>query len=549
MLEKNYPAWGRGLRNGMLATALVVCLDYSRTPILAVMSMGFFLFPALLFFAVTGKLRRAATISSALAITVYLLERMKAHYYKEPITVSDLYLISDLSNWETLLHYPLAGLAVAVLSLILGASLLSHRMEKTRNVRERAGSFAIALIVALGMISCRNNLYASNAWTTSLPKGQGPFANLLFSSRAFDYTPPQVVGNDTLFLGKAADASRHKREAPSQHPDIIVWLQESTVNPNIYDLPDARLPELAMFQQNPNTRAQGMLRVHTFGGSTWLSEFAFFSGLSSRDFAGAADSVYYTVTPHLRTSLAKVLKANGYHTVILTPTNKSAYHASSAYRDFGIDEVLQPQDLGFPADKAISLWTMESSELAEYAKKILNRKTDKPIFLFMLTLKEHGPYSANAELFYGLPNTTLGRRISDYVNRIEKLSSATEGFSAFLMQRKKPALFLYFGDHQPNFENGKSTYKTQIPNAERLTQFVLRENFNVGKVNTPVFAVTDIAFLGGLILEHAGLTPDLLFKANMAMRQLCQGGLQDCPDQKLVESYRHFIYHTLTTAG
>jgi hypothetical protein len=306
-----------------------------------------------------------------------------------------------------------------------------------------------------------------------------------------------------------------------------------------------------MFQPHPTTRAQGWLRVPTVGGGTWMSEFALLSGLATRDFGLASSAVYYTVTPHLKTSLVKVLKKSGYRTVVLTPFNKSAYHSGPAYTDFGFDEIVQPQDLGYPADPSDNLWTIESRQMAGYAKEILERQS-APIFLFMFSMKEHGPYDAGHAPAYGLDRAAGDRqfagRVSDYFGRIEALSAATQEFSDAVLGRARPTLFLYFGDHQPNLGGRSLKYRVSLPQPEYLTQFVLRDNL-AGPAAIRVGEVTELAFVGGLLLERSGVKPDALFEANIAMRKLCQGRLQDCPDSQLVQSYKHYVYDLLGTAS
>nr|CAC9205408.1 Uncharacterised protein [Providencia rettgeri] len=49
-------------------------------------------------------------------------------------------------------------------------------------------------------------------------------------------------------------------------PDIVLLLQESTVDPHIYDLPEGtKLPDLFMFQQDSGVSAHSQMRVQTFG--------------------------------------------------------------------------------------------------------------------------------------------------------------------------------------------------------------------------------------------------------------------------------------------
>ncbi len=545
------PSLRRTLNRLVILTGFGICLNYSKSPALALISFSFLCVPACFILALTGQLIRSLTISSTLVITTHLLARLKILYYKDALVASDIHVILDPDNWETLIHYPGAAIALTLLLALQVISIMSHRSEKRYPLIPRVVALLIGIIFIFAADLSRNNSRAYESWMARLPKGQGTFANLIFSTRSFDYSPPKFTGNDALFLEKAASIKSTEPVRSEKSPDIVVLLQESTVNPAIFHLPGAQLPTLKMFEPNPYTDTQSWLRVHTFGGATWLSEFALFSGLSSRDFGAMATSVYYTVTPHLKTSLVKVLKANGYNTVVLTPSNKSHYHASFAYNDFGFDEIIQPQDLGYPAHRTQNLWKIESAELLQYAKKVLESRTSKPLFLFGLTMKEHGPYEEDHPLRYGLEHAGLdinmAGKLSDYIGRLIRLSEATEAFSAFLMQRNRPTIFVYFGDHQSLSFNPPGRYSTKLEKNEYVTQFVLRKNFEAGPKER--FALFDLAFMGGLILEKAGLKPDPFFSANIQMRKLCQGRLQDCPDPSLVESYRHFIYQTLAVAG
>ncbi len=97
-----------------------------------------------------------------------------------------------------------------------------------------------------------------------------------------------------------------------------------------------------MYENQDDTKCNSHLRVHTLGGATWKSEFAFLSGLPSTDFGAMANAVFYSVVPHLKYSFVKNLKAQGYYCVALSPFTKGNYNAKSAYDHFGFDLMLQP---------------------------------------------------------------------------------------------------------------------------------------------------------------------------------------------------------------
>ncbi|RFY41486.1 LTA synthase family protein, partial [Salmonella enterica subsp. enterica serovar Enteritidis] len=146
-------------------------------------------------------------------------------------------------------------------------------------------------------------------------------------------------------------------------PDIVVLLQESTVNPSIYQFDkNVDLPDLFMFKKDEGVSAQSPLRVQTFGGGTWLSEFSVLTGLNTDDFGARKNSVFYFVVDKLNESLFRQLKAQGYYTVLLTPFNRNAYHAGYAYEKLGVDEIIQPQELGYPGSLEENLWTIPTQD-------------------------------------------------------------------------------------------------------------------------------------------------------------------------------------------
>ena len=80
-----------------------------------------------------------------------------------------------------------------------------------------------------------------------------------------------------------------------------------------------------------------------------------------------------------------------------------------------------------------------------------------------------------------------------------------------------------------------------------MTQFVVRTNRKTDFVQQQDFL--DLAFVGGVLLDVAGLSPkDDFMRANIAMRQLSQGRLEDAEDMDLVNSYRNYLYQDLKIA-
>ncbi|MGV3345574.1 sulfatase-like hydrolase/transferase [Enterobacteriaceae bacterium LUAb1] len=499
----------------------------------------------------------ALAVSSLLVIVLQFINQLKVHYYKDRLVLPDLYMMADPANFGTLLHYPLAGLAVAGFIILLLLTL----MVGWRAVPRRPGF--IPLLVALGVMAVSSLLLNQCVirfqprWAESLPHGTGVVSNLVMSGSKTHYDPPAFPsGSSHRFIQRAAALNKASRLTVSTHPDIVLLLQESTVDPHLYQLPaasSALLPHFSMFAQPEQVKAHTLMRVQTYGGGTWLSEFAALTGLRSDDFGVMKNAVFYSAIDHISDSLFRQMKDNGYYTVVLTPFNKSAYNAGHAYRAMGVDKIIQPQELGYPGKLQDNLWHITTADILHYVKKILETHTDKPLFVYALTMYEHGPYDAGHKDTYQLSqmaknsaSETAGK-FSHYVEKIKTSDGALADFFQFVDQRQRPTMFMYFGDHQPNI-NWASGYATTLPDAMYLTQFSLRDNTNMPTVSD-LGAVTDIAFLGGILLEQARLKVSPFYQANIDMRHLCKGALNDCTDSALFNSYRHYIYHDLQAAS
>ena len=241
----------------------------------------------------------------------------------------------------------------------------------------------------------------------------------------------------------------------------------------------------------------------------------------------------------------------------LSPFTKGNYNAKPAYDHFGFDLMLQPQDLGYPASISKNLWHISSEEMMYYTKLILQKQhpslenVQQPMFVYVLTMKEHGPYNTNMPNHFNLASKRLGGKaiscLNDYIDRIDSLNEAIEGLNDYLKSRETPYVFGYFGDHQVAFDNQLPPKKGNFANPDYVTQFVVRTNRKTDFVQQQDFL--DLAFVGGVLLDVAGLSPkDDFMRANIAMRQLSQGKLEDAADMDLVNSYRNYLYQDLKIA-
>lgn len=547
-----------------IATVIFIVNSHYRWTYFFAIALFVLLFSAM--FAITGQWQRGLNFASVLFVVLMLFHRMKIHYYKQPLLISDFWLVTDWRNWETLLHYKGAIFGVLGLLGLLGYAIFGWSDVETASTRFRVFA-AILAATSFGLMwHYSKDPDATKVWLDSLPDdGRDVFLNLPMSCRGVFFKVPEFEGNSqkfkekmTALLSEKAESKTESAEKPdAEKTDIVVCLQESTLNPHQFDFDAETIPPFSMFNKQEDTAFVSPLRVHTVGGATWKSEFAFLAGVPSTDFGALASGVFYSVVPHLQTGFIKNLREQGYFCVALSPFTKGNYNAKPAYDHFGFDLMLQPQDLGYPASISKNLWHISSEEMMYYTKLILQKQhpslenVQQPMFVYVLTMKEHGPYNTNIPNHFNLASKRLGGKaiscLNDYIDRIDSLNEAIEGLNDYLKSREIPYVFGYFGDHQVAFDNQLPPKKGNFANPDYVTQFMVRTNRKTDFVQQQDFL--DLAFVGGVLLDVAGLSPkDDFMRANIAMRQLSQGKLEDAEDMDLVNSYRNYLYQDLKIA-
>lgn len=529
-----------------------ICLRLRPDLPTVLINLSFWFVPILVVLVVSGRLWRSLALGTAVTFVLQRLHWLKWKYSEHTWTAADFRFATDRANWVVVRQYPdiLAFILVCVALLAVSWLLMP------RGARVAWTTRAVSALVAAALVGGVFHWQAAHVFDPFGFNTYGHFANLVFSASTLAYQPPVTEGSSARFLARAAAlshpsatmaAERPATPHPPARPDLVVWLQESAMDLRVLDLPGARLPELAMYTPDARTRAHGWLRVHSWGGSTWLSEFALLTGLSHEDFGPSGNGVYYSVTPHVQYTLPKLLKQYGYRSVAISGSPKAFYNMETAQRALGFDEVLNPLDFPAWGGKSLATHFISDDELGRYALEILARHHDQPLLLFVLSIMQHGPYDHRYPIASTLDRTGLDRenagRLSDYVARMTATSDANEAFGAQLLQKPRPVVFTYFGDHQPNL-GGSVPYVTGLTNAQYVTSYAIKTNFPVSASIAPSGPL-DISYLAGVILEHAGIALDPFFQANRAMRLLCDGKLTDCSDQALANSYRTHLYRDL----
>jgi hypothetical protein len=297
------------------------------------------------------------------------------------------------------------------------------------------------------------------------------------------------------------------------------------------------------------------LLVHSTGGGTWLSEFAFLTGFDWRVFGRGGAYAPVSVAPRLKRALALQLRAAGYRTVAICPTDGNFLSARSAYANYGFEEFHAAEDLHFSSN-----WhSVRDAEVFASALALADRPDDpRPVFMFVLTIRNHGPHgepgtSIPRDLRPLQQRTTAG--IADYVGRMRDSATDYAALARRWLAAPRPRVIGWFGDHQPetawDYTGKPATLRlARLPadlpagQLQYLTRYQLSANF-AARTEPPAGQALDLAFLGARLLRFAGLPLDADERATLAVAARCHGLMLGCEDRGLVADYLSYRVHEL----
>jgi len=133
----------------------------------------------------------------------------------------------------------------------------------------------------------------------------------------------------------------------------------------------------------------GQVEVAAWGANTVRTEFSFLSGLTPSKLGIHQFNPYrrFAKQDNLST-LASFMKGQGYRTVCIHPYQSSFYERNKVFPKLGFDEFI---DISHFENIEKTGPYIGDIALANKVCSILDESTDNPIFIFVITMENHGP--------------------------------------------------------------------------------------------------------------------------------------------------------------
>jgi len=525
------------------------------------------LLTALLVLFLTARTALALLVAALVFGSLEIAGTLKFIYLQTPVLAPDLEYFINRDTIGVIARYPvLLGVSLAAVILIpvlliiafFGepASVLREHSRSVRTATRALGACAAAALLVVSLVPDGPfwSVFNKPMWITINDRS---FLTDFFTSfNDTVVTRPEIPAKVDSHISWKLD---RPLQAPATKPDVVAILEESTFDPRILKVCTLPVCKRKMFDADKYTRAHGLLTVHTFGGGTWTSEFAVLTGLAHTLFGPAGLYAPYNLAPRVEHTLPRMFRAAGYRAIAIYPMTGDFLNARNAYDYYGFDAFYDGTEYGLG-------WEGTDADLLKVFERIYADEKhvhpDQPLFVFMLTLHQHGPHMtplAELPAPYDRPLFTgkfspkdlddwLNLNLGNYLERLQQSDAMLADLEKVLLGGDRPAVLMHFGDHQPSFDGAIHAIPKQVPpeagpNSSMVTYYSVQSNFPVRrKFDYPVL---DIAFLGALVLDVAGVPKDAFYQANTLLRERCKGHYLDCKDMNIVASYHDYVFNKL----
>jgi hypothetical protein len=409
--------------------------------------------------ALTGKPVICGIGLFALLCAIARADRLKRRILREPILFYDVYQTIDVlfrhpqvdilaaANWRSAVTMS-AGMAATVAAMWLEPALW-------RWTPLPAATFLL-LLSAIILAVRGPLLMASAIRLRSLGATGDPRAD----AARLGFFAMQIVH---VMLARAERAERRAasrmgtgpalRRARSNDGCPVILIQSES----FFDARrlDRRMPSdlLPAFDRHCRSGIQwGRLAVPGFGGNTMRTEFAVLTGMTEAAIGFDRFNPYQALARRPIGSLAWRLRSEGYRTICIHPFDRRFYRRDIVMENLGFDAFLGEEAFARPAPPG---GYIPDSDVAALTLDLLRDEGPK-VFIFAITMQNHGPWSDRANRFPGaiydrVPVLAGDRGLSSFAAGLHESDRMLELISAELAARGDDGVIAFYGDHLPGF--------------------------------------------------------------------------------------------------
>jgi hypothetical protein len=498
---------------------------------------------------VLGRILVAAVLVNALVGIVAAVAWAKHQAMDMVLHAYDI--VFYLSSWSTVgflwrdFRTHVIALAAALLFTAIAVAV-AYRFD-TRRVRRRT---AIVAVVGLTLVSL----------VAAAVKGERRHTQYYWNGlHISSFYSSWAETLETLWRGQLIEASNAAPGPQFAVPDgcttatspphIILIHEESVVPPGNFPTLryDHRLDRL--FASHDGKAHP--LRVETYGGASWLTEFSVLTGLSTYSFGGMQQFVQPLMAGKLRDTLPEALGRCGYRNVVFYPLLRNFVSNEKFYASIGLKEMFDATDQGARSNNERDRFYFGNA-LDEIARHL--QKSRQPLFTLIFTMATHSPYDTTYMPEIGVPGGGPGTdpEMHEYLRRLAMAQMDYDEMRREIARRFPGERFLivHYGDHHPiatrtllGLDNKLDAEDISLPlESPGFITYYAVDGINYQPPPLPDVETLDVPYLPLVILNAARLPLSDSFRERQHVLSACNGRYFTCkPRDTILAFHRRLI--------
>ena len=489
---------------------------------------------AVLTFA-TRRILFSIALVAAMVAMIVVASDVKRHYVEMVLHAYDVVFYLTSVSTISFLWVDHKGSLLAILAAFAATAFIGtllYRLDSSRVSRLISAAVALTC-AALGLWASHakgerrntlffwDNLYLSSFYSSWSETLETLWRGQLLEALAYQSKPPFVMPQSC---------------SPAEQPPHIILIHQESV------VPPSQFPSLSYDRSlDPFFRsydgALHRLRVETYGGASWLTEFSVLTGVSTYSFGGMRTFVQSMMQGKIRDTLPETLTRCGYHNSVFYPVPKDFVSNGRFYAAVGMPEIFDFKAQGAKRYNERDKFYY-GNVLANLEKNIAASRA--PVFSFIITSATHLPYQSPYEPEVNVPGGGPGTdpEMNEYLRRLAMAKMDYEAFRADLKVRfpNEKFLIVQYGDHQPvatrtllGFDQKLTAEDVKLnPDSPGLVTYYTIDGINYQPPPIPNVETLDVAYLGSVLLDAARIPVSPAYTERLRLLALCDGRYYTC---------------------
>ncbi|MDO4344146.1 MAG: LTA synthase family protein [Eubacteriales bacterium] len=484
------------------------------------------LFYYLLFWICTflfGSTGAGYAVAPLLPMLFGLINYFVVDFRSSPVVPWDLYSLNTAMSVAGNYEYEITARVVFVTLGFLAISLAGSRTGIRIKPAGRRLVCLLAMIAGMGIyvkgLGMETVIDAAGLDTTLftpkvLYRNNGLAVGFLGNLKYMKVEKPQGYSPQTA--AEIAEEYPAESEAGGvDFPNVIVIMNEAFSDLSVFGEFETDYDYMPFIRSLEENTVKGNLYVSVKGGNTANTEYEFLTG-DTMAFLPAGSVPYQQFIKGDMSSMASCLKELGYQTTAIHPYNASGWARDKVYPWLGFDTTLFKSDFEDPL--LIRNYISDYSAFSKIIELYEAKDAKTPMFVFEVTMQNHGGYSKDVEGFEETVHlteltrkTTSVRAAEKYLTLMLETDRAFEMLFNYFQDQEEDTVILMFGDHQPSDYITNTILRLLDLDRETsedvyfdnyIVPFVMWANFEIEEEQVEAISPN---YLGGLLFEKADI--------------------------------------------